>query len=73
MRSVEEALREIRDKAAAMQFLADCAAEKEDGVTDRPVFGGIADICGDVATLADSVRRALDVDVLSRELRRERG
>jgi len=42
-------------------------------IAESPVFSGIPDVCGEVATLAEQVKRALDVDALSRELRREVG
>jgi hypothetical protein len=67
MRCVEDALREIRDKAV-IEYLAECAAESQ-RVAENHVFGGIGSLCEEIGTLADRVKRALDVEALGRELR----
>jgi hypothetical protein len=36
-------------------------------VAESPVFSGIADVCGEVAALADRVKGALDIDALACE------
>jgi hypothetical protein len=61
----------IRDKAALLEYMADCAAESQ-RIAETHVFDGLGDICGEIASLAERVKDALDVDALGTELRSRR-
>lgn len=69
MACIEEALREIRGKAALLAFMAECASETEPPVK-RDTYLGLSDISDDIRELAESIAKALDVASLGREIRR---
>jgi hypothetical protein len=70
-RCVEEALREVEDRAAMLRFLADSAAVAKTGIVPEPqMFSGIADTCAEIERLARTTRRSLNVEALGTELKR---
>jgi hypothetical protein len=66
--TIEEVLRMLVDKAAALRFFADAAATNNFAVPDPSVFSGMADICGDIERFARDVRDSLSVEALSGEI-----
>jgi hypothetical protein len=70
--TVEEALRQLVDRAAMLRFFADSAAATNGGETPAPeVFSGIADTCGEIERITRAIRRALSGEALDAELKRE--
>lgn len=70
MKCVEDALREIRGKAAVVEYLANCAAESQ-RIAEAEMFNGLGDICEEIAGLAEKVQDALTADALGAELARK--
>jgi hypothetical protein len=67
--TVEEALRQIEDRAAMLRFLAD-SIRRVDVLPEPAFFSGLADALGEMETIARTARRSLDVQALDTQLKR---
>lgn len=67
--TVEEALRQIRDRAAMLRYLAESVALNP-ALPDVAVMNGVGDVCEQIEDTAQLVADALDMHALSIELRR---
>jgi len=68
--TVEDALREIADCVAALQYLMDAAKPQE--LPDPQVFSGLADMLGTIAVTVQRIQDALSVDALAAEVAERR-
>jgi hypothetical protein len=69
--TLEEALREIQNRAAILRYLASSAIINPE-TPDPQVLAGIGDVCSDIEGLAASAKDRLGVSVLDIELRQHR-
>jgi hypothetical protein len=67
--TVEEALTDAECKAAFLKLWADGAGHVP-FVPERRAFDGLSDICEAIQDLVRNARRSLDVDALSKPLKR---
>ena len=65
MRTTEEVLRGIEERAAMLQQLAFLAAEEPDMVPSTNVWNGVGEVCGEIERHAQRVRKALKLEALS--------
>ena len=68
-RIVEEALREIADKAALLRYLT--AVRLGEEVPDTSVLSGLNDVCSEIEELARGVKRSVPNDALMTHMRPE--
>jgi hypothetical protein len=65
--SIEEALRTLRDRLATVRLLADLVAQ--DPTAFHPeAFSGLADICDDMGSLVEAIKKATPFEVLEAEV-----
>ena len=69
--TIEDCLREIRERAALVRYLSSSATINSE-IPDAAVLGGMSDVCDDIETLARSVVDALPIDTLARNCRGHR-
>jgi hypothetical protein len=70
--TLEEALRQLEDRAALLRYLAASAAINPEP-PDRAVFAGMGELSADIERMARCARKALDADTLCAELKRPGG
>ncbi len=69
--TVEEALRQVEDKAALIRFGADGAAGSQEP-PGPAVLSGLRDVCGEIEELVRTTRESLNVEALATEPTRRR-